>query len=237
MEHQVLVHANDAVVGATHAHVSLERCSAGKYTFVCGGDVGMGAEDCGDFAVEVPAHGDFFAGGFSVEIDDNDFGLDSGEEIGCGVKGVVGPAHEDLAHEVEYCVWLPLVGPVRDCPFEDTIAGEAGLHICRAEDATGAFLAVGWDGEVVEQFALVPHVVAGCHDVGAEVEELLGDLGGNAEAAGGVFDIHDGEVDVVGLAQMADVLAHDPASRAAEDVADEEDVQSGSMLLETGSRE
>ncbi len=49
--------------------------------------------------------------------------------------------------------------------------------------------------------------------------------GRHAEAAGGVFDIDDGEVDVVRLAHVADVLAHDPASRAAEDVADEKDVQ------------
>jgi hypothetical protein len=225
VEHQVLVHANDAVVRAAHSHVCLERCSARKYAFICGGDVGVGTEDCGDFAVEVPAHGDFFAGGFGVEVDHDDFGLDAGEQVGGGMERVVGPAHEDLAHEVEYCVRQTLVGSVGDGPFENAIAGESGLHICRAEDAAWTFLAVGWRGEVVEQFSFVPHVIAGGHDVGTEVEELIGDLRGHAEAASGVFDIHDGEVDFVGLAQMADVLAHNSASRAAEDVADEEDVQ------------
>ena len=225
MQYEVLVHANDAVVGAAHAHVGLEGCSAGKYTFIRGGDVGVGAEDCGDFAVEVPAHGDLLAGGLAVEVDHDDFGLDPGEQIGGGMERVVGSAHEDLAHEVDHGVGQTLVGSVDDCPFEDAIAGESRLHICGPEDAAGTLLAVGWGGEVVEQLALVPHVIAGGHDVGAEVEELIGDLGGYAKAAGGVFDVHDGEVDFVGLAQMADVLAHDAASRAAEDVADEEDVQ------------
>jgi hypothetical protein len=68
-------------------------------------------------------------------------------------------------------------------------------------------------------------VVAGGEDVGAEVEELVGDLRGEAEAAGGVLRVDDGELDVVGLADVADVLADDAAARAAEDVADEEDVQ------------
>jgi hypothetical protein len=64
-------------------------------------------------------------------------------------------------------------------------------------------------------------VVAGGEDVGAEVEELVGDLRGEAEAAGGVLRVDDGELDVVGLADVADVLADDAAARAAEDVADE----------------
>ncbi len=64
-------------------------------------------------------------------------------------------------------------------------------------------------------------MVAGGEDVGAQVEQFFGDLGSHAEAAGGVLGIDDGELDVVGLAHVADVFAHDLASCAAEDVADE----------------
>ncbi len=64
-------------------------------------------------------------------------------------------------------------------------------------------------------------MIAGGHDVGAEFEELVDNLRGDAKAAGGVLDVHDGEVDVVGGTHVADVFAHDSASCAAEDVADE----------------
>jgi hypothetical protein len=52
-------------------------------------------------------------------------------------------------------------------------------------------------------------------------EDLLGDLRGQAKSAGSVFRVDDGQVHGMGLAQMANVLAHDLAPRAAEDVADE----------------
>ena len=110
--------------------------------------------------------------------------------------------------------------------FIDAVAGNAGLEVGGAQDAAGAFVAVGGDRvEVVDQFALVPDVVAGGENVGAQVEDFLGNLRGDAEAAGGVFGVDDGEVDGVRLADVADVLADDFASRAAEDVADEKDVQ------------
>ena len=56
-------------------------------------------------------------------------------------------------------------------------------------------------------------------------------------SAGGVLGVNDGEVDGVGLAHMADVLADDLASRAAEDVADEQEVHGGGKLLEKGLRD
>ncbi len=71
-------------------------------------------------------------------------------------------------------------------------------------------------------------MVAGGQNIRAQVEKLLGKLRRNPEAASGVLRVDDDQLDVVSLAQMADVLAHDPASRAAEDVADEENVQKNS---------
>jgi len=64
-------------------------------------------------------------------------------------------------------------------------------------------------------------MVAGGEDVRAQLEKLVGNLRGQAEAAGGVLRVDDGELDAVGLADVADVLADDAAARAAEDVADE----------------
>ena len=74
-EDKFFFNADDRVVGAGHADVGLVSGAAGEDAFVGGGDVGVGAENGGDAAVEVPTHGDFFAGGFGVEIDEDYFGL------------------------------------------------------------------------------------------------------------------------------------------------------------------
>src|SRR5215472_767837 len=62
--------ADDGVVGAGHADVGDVGCALRKDTGVGGGDVCVGSEDGGDTAVEVPAEGDFFAGGFGVDVED-----------------------------------------------------------------------------------------------------------------------------------------------------------------------
>ena len=67
-------------------------------------------------------------------------------------------------------------------------------------------------------------MVAGGDDVSAEVEELFGERGRDAEAAGGVFAVDDEEVDGVGGDDVGEVLADDVAAGRAEDVADEENV-------------
>jgi hypothetical protein len=68
-------------------------------------------------------------------------------------------------------------------------------------------------------------MIAGSEDVGAHVEELVGDAGGEAEPAGGVFSIDDHEVDRAAGDDVAEVLADDAAARAAEDIADKEYAQ------------
>ena len=153
------------------------------------------------------------------------------EQVVGGVERIVGAAHEDLAHEVQDRVRQAHAGPRGNGSFVDAMTGQAGLHIRGSQDAACPIVAVGRDrGEVVEKLALVPDMIAGGHHVGAEVEQFVGDLRGHAKAAGGVLDVHDGQIDLVGLADVANVLTDDPAPRAAEDVADEEDVQRCSML-------
>ena len=68
-------------------------------------------------------------------------------------------------------------------------------------------------------------MIAGGQHVGAQVEELFGDLGREPEAAGGVFGVDDEQFDLMRLAQVVQMFAHNAAACAAEDVADEEDVQ------------
>ncbi len=96
-------------------------------------------------AVEMPAHGDFLAGGLGVEVEQDDLRFEAGDEIGGEVEWVVGAAHEDLTHKVHHCVRQTLVGAVGDDAFVNSVAGQAGLHVGGAQDAAGAGMAVGGD--------------------------------------------------------------------------------------------
>ena len=55
-------------------------------------------------------------------------------------------------------------------------------------------------------------------------EEFFGDRRSDAEAAGGIFGVGDGQVDVVGLLDVLQMIGYNLAARRGEDVADEEDV-------------
>ena len=59
----------------------------------------------------------------------------------------------------------------------------------------------------------------------AQVEQVFGNLRRHAKPACRILGVDHNQVDIVFLTHMADVLAHNPASRTAEDVADEKDIQ------------
>jgi hypothetical protein len=105
-EDKLLFDADDGVVGTGHADVCLVGGAAGEDALVGGGDVGMGAEQGGDAAVEIPAEGYFFAGGFAVQVEQDDLGGDLAEEFVGLAKGVVATGHEDAALEVHDGVLL-----------------------------------------------------------------------------------------------------------------------------------
>jgi hypothetical protein len=184
----------------------------------------VGAEDGGDAAVEVPAQGGLFAGGFGVEVDEDDLGvgvaLDLGEEVVGLAEGVIGGGHEDAALHVDDGV----LGAVAQRAFVEAEAGGAVREVGGADDAAAAHVGVGGDGHVFDNLFFVPDVVAGGDDMRTEVEEFFGDGGGDAEAAGGVFAVDDEEVDGVGFEDVGEVLAYDVAAGRSEDVADEENV-------------
>jgi hypothetical protein len=106
----------------------------------------------------------------------------------------------------------------------DAEAGGADGVVGGAEDASAAGVRVGGDGHVLEDLFFVPDVIAGGDNVSAEVEELVGDGRGEAEAAGGVFSVDDEEIDGVGFKDVREVFADDVAAGGTEDVADEKDI-------------
>ena len=172
----------------------------------------------------------FFAGGFAVEVEEDDFGGgvfgDLGEEIVGFAEGVVAGVHEDAALKVHDGVGLA----GGKFALVDAEAGSADGVVSGAEDAAAAVVAGGGDGHVLEDFLFVPNVVAGGDDMGTEVEEFFGDGGRDAEAAGGVFAVDDEEVDFVGFDEVGKVFANDVAAGGAEDVADEENVHTGNRV-------
>ena len=89
-------------------------------------------------------------------------------------------------------------------------------EVRRADDPVGLV-------EERDEVALAPDVVAERDRVGAGGEELLGELRGQADAVRGVLAVHDAEVDLELLAQVAQAGLDGPAAGSAEDVAQEED--------------
>ena len=104
-EDELFFDADDGVEGAGHADVRLVGGAVVEEALVGRGDVGVGAEDCRDAAVEIPAESSFFAGGFGVEVEEDDFCVgvvvDLGEELVGFAEGVVGGGHEDSALKVD----------------------------------------------------------------------------------------------------------------------------------------
>jgi hypothetical protein len=77
-------------------------------------------------------------------------------------------------------------------------------------------------GEIVNDLALVPYMIAGSKDVGAEVEEIFGNGRRQSEAAGGVLRIHDHQVDLALLNNVGQMLPYHPPPWTAENVPDKE---------------
>jgi hypothetical protein len=68
-------------------------------------------------------------------------------------------------------------------------------------------------------------VVARRDHVGARGEELLGELGGQADAVGGVLAVDDAEVDLELVLELGQTVRDGPPAGRPEDVTDEEDLQ------------
>lgn len=191
--------------------------------------MGVGSQYGGDAAVEIPAESGLFAGGFGVEVEEDDLGvgvaLDQGEEFVGFAEGIVAGGHEDATLEVDDGVG----GAVGELAFVGTEAGCAVGVVAGAEDAAATLVRAGRDGHVLEDLFLVPDVVAGGDDLGTEVEDFFGDGGRDAEAAGGVLAVDDEEIDGVGFHNVGEMFADDVAAGRTEDVADEENVHRMSL--------
>jgi hypothetical protein len=76
-----------------------------------------------------------------------------------------------------------------------------------------------------------PDVVPGRDDVGARREELVGELGRQAEPVGGVLAVDDADVCLELVPERREPRLDRPAARGAEDVCEEEDPQGVASAL------
>jgi hypothetical protein len=77
------------------------------------------------------------------------------------------------------------------------------------------------------QVAVPPDVVPRRDRISARREDLLGQLGGQADAVCGVLAVDDAEVDVELVPQLGQLRLDRPPPRRPEDVTEEEDAQLG----------
>jgi hypothetical protein len=68
-------------------------------------------------------------------------------------------------------------------------------------------------------------MVAGSKNVGALVEQLIGDTRRHAKAAGRILSVHHHQVDLPLFDQRDEVLAYDTPSGVAKDITDKQNAQ------------
>jgi hypothetical protein len=190
----LLRHADHRIVVAGHADVGDEAGAAGKNARVGGGDMGVGAGDEADAAVDVIAEGLLLARRLGVEVDDRRVAARAeraeGELLVDALEGVVERVHEHPPQQIDH----QRLSAGRGLDHGDAAPRRALGVVGRAQQPR---LAVDED----ERFALVEGVVAERDRVDAGGEERVADRLGDAEAAGGVLGVGDDQIEPPAVAQ------------------------------------
>ncbi len=133
----------------------------------------------------MPAHGNLFAGDFGVKIDELHFnrGIEFGEHAVRGAKRAVDGRHESAALQVEYGAFYAI--PRADC--NGSFARPLRV-ICRPQQTR-------LPPQIIEDFPLIPNMIAAGEHVDAERQEIFRDGGRDAKSASGIFRIGDNQID------------------------------------------
>ena len=188
-----LLEADDRIVIAAHAGVALVGGAAGENLGVPGRNVGVSADDQRNSAIDEVGQGHLFARRLAVDVDHR--GGDRAAQAMLGQlgfearEGVVESIHEQAGHDVED----QYLASVRRGVDSDPAPRRAGGVIVRPQQPTVV-------GNVGDDFALRPDVVASREDVDSGGVELMTNLFGHAVPPGRVFDVGDDEVEAQALA-------------------------------------
>ena len=157
-----------------------------------------------------------------MKVHKDHFGLDCFEQGIRRAEGIFQVAHEDPALQIDDRVGLS----GGQLPLVDPMSWRARDIIGRAQHAAWAIMAVRGHGlHVFDNLAFVPDMVAGSEDVGALVEELLGDPRGHAKAAGRILRVDHHQVDLPLFDQGGEVFRYDTPSGVAKDITDKQNSQ------------
>src|SRR5208282_3377880 len=149
-----------------------------------------------------------------------------GEQVVGDAEWAVDGRHEDAALQIDDRIGDAGAGG----PFVHSYAWCTSRIVGRAQYAARRTVRL-IDGavEVVGEFALVPDMISGGEHVDAEIEKLLGDLRGEAEATGGILSVGNAEIDAVLPEQRRNLLAHNRPPRPPENISDKQNMQVRSL--------
>ncbi len=183
--------------------------------------MGVGADDKGRQTIQRAAEGDLFGGRLGVEIDHDagglgleffDFGFDEQERI------IDLRSHEGAAQHVDDAQFLAIAAD-----HDRSEARCAGRKIERAKQTR-------FRGEIGDDFALVPGVIAQGDDVRPGAHEVDREARGNAVAARRVLAVDDEEVGFITLAQQGNGGAKGVAPRLTDDIAKKDEFHEAEIV-------
>src|SRR5277367_3941389 len=220
------LHADDGIVGAGHAYVGDIGSAAGENAIIGGGDVGVRAQDGGDFAVEMPAHGLFFGSGFGVHVHDDHLhiGRERSELAFGGAKGIFQRRHEGAALQIHYRVGDAIFSLADEMAFargaDGKIRGADQPRLVR---------------EKIENLLAVPDVIAAGDDFRSGREYFFGEARSDAETGCGIFAVGDAQVYGAFRDDIREAVMDDFSSGRADNISDKENLHSGGYSFRTAN--
>ena len=179
-------------------------------------------------AVQKPTEGQLLRRGLGVKIDDLDLSpLPEPHDLLLGAsERTVDVGHENPSLQVQN-------------PEPDALAGDA-LIGAAPRDSRRIVVRTQQPGLVIDtlqDFLLVPDVVARGHDVHTHGQDLAGDARSDAETSGGVLHVGNDQVDVVLPAESRNHAANDLAAPPAHDVPHKKNHHAETLFVVTGCGE
>ena len=194
---------------ARHAGIGDIGGAAGENVLVGCGDVRVRAQDGGNFAVEIPAHGLLFGSGFGVHIYDDYFHVSRNFRalaIG-GAERIIERGHEGSSLQIHY-----RVADAGFC-FADvkTRAGKPVRKIRRTQQARLV-------REKIQDLLAIPDVIAAGEHFDSAGEEFFSKARCDTEARRGIFPIGDAEIDAALRKDVVQAVVNDFAAGRPDDV-------------------
>lgn len=200
--------------GAAHPGIGQVAGSARENRVVSRLDMGVGPKDGGHLSIEHPSHRDFLAGRFRMVVHHNRADALGTKPFGLCVCGKV----RILKRRLDKRATLHLHhGDPALCRLQHhaSVPRSARRIVEGAEQSR-------LGREVIDDFRLIPNVVARRDDRHPGSQEVNCNLGGDPLASGGVLAIDNHEIELFRLPQLGQLLDHGFATGLSDNVAQKE---------------